>query len=238
MVTTTNRTEDQARALLARPYRRVVQGTAEDGYLAFVPEWPGCVTAGETPAEALALLEDAMTEWAAARIAAGQAIPAPSPMPGEEQTAGYSGQFRLRVPKSLHRDLAEQAEHDGISLNSLVLAALARELGRRENASVRPRSSVKSGGAGRVYVVRPGDTLSGIAQRELGDASRWPELFALNRQELSTYDQVTEALFDQLTEALSPGRVLRLPPASGESSGDTAAHESEPREEPRQKSGS
>jgi nucleoid-associated protein YgaU len=33
----------------------------------------------------------------------------------------------------------------------------------------------------RTYTVQPGDTLSGIAQHQLGDASRWPEIFLLNR---------------------------------------------------------
>ena len=35
--------------------------------------------------------------------------------------------------------------------------------------------------APRIYVIRQGDTLSAIAQQELGDSSRWPEIFALNR---------------------------------------------------------
>ena len=32
-----------------------------------------------------------------------------------------------------------------------------------------------------VYVVKKGDTLSGIAAAELGDAARWPDIFTLNR---------------------------------------------------------
>jgi nucleoid-associated protein YgaU len=42
----------------------------------------------------------------------------------------------------------------------------------------------------RLYLVRRGDTLSGIAQRELGDASRWPEIFARNREVISDPDRI------------------------------------------------
>ena len=42
----------------------------------------------------------------------------------------------------------------------------------------------------RLYIVRRGDTLSGIAQRELGDASRWPEIFERNREVLSNPDRI------------------------------------------------
>jgi nucleoid-associated protein YgaU len=36
-------------------------------------------------------------------------------------------------------------------------------------------------GSGRVYVVQPGDNLSKIAQRELGDFSKWRQIYAANR---------------------------------------------------------
>ena len=42
----------------------------------------------------------------------------------------------------------------------------------------------------RIYVVRRGDTLSGIAQRELGAASRWPEILERNREVLSNPDRI------------------------------------------------
>ena len=50
-----------------------------------------------------------------------------------------------------------------------------------------------------VYVVKRGDTLSGIAAAELGDASRWPEIFALNKAVLTKPDLIV------------PGTVLVLP---------------------------
>jgi len=51
----------------------------------------------------------------------------------------------------------------------------------------------------RTYVVQSGDTLSGIAQQELGDATRWPEIFALNRGVLGDPNLII------------PGQVLALP---------------------------
>jgi nucleoid-associated protein YgaU len=42
----------------------------------------------------------------------------------------------------------------------------------------------------RLYIVRRGDTLSGIAQSQLGDANRWPEIFALNRDVISNPDRI------------------------------------------------
>jgi nucleoid-associated protein YgaU len=51
----------------------------------------------------------------------------------------------------------------------------------------------------RTYTVQRGDTLSGIAQEQLGDASRWPEIFVLNRDIISDPDEIF------------PGQVLTLP---------------------------
>jgi nucleoid-associated protein YgaU len=42
----------------------------------------------------------------------------------------------------------------------------------------------------RIYVIRRGDTLSGIAQQQLGDAARWPEIFALNRSVITNPDLI------------------------------------------------
>jgi nucleoid-associated protein YgaU len=50
----------------------------------------------------------------------------------------------------------------------------------------------------RTYTVQSGDTLSGIAHQQLGDASRWPEIFLLNRS-------------IRHPDRISPGQVLTLP---------------------------
>lgn len=53
----------------------------------------------------------------------------------------------------------------------------------------------------RTYVVRKGDSLSGIAESELGAQDRWRELFDANRDVLDDPD------------ALHAGQVLQLPAA-------------------------
>ena len=53
----------------------------------------------------------------------------------------------------------------------------------------------------RTYVVRKGDTLSGIAASEMGAQDRWRELFEANRDVLDDPD------------ALHAGQVLQLPAA-------------------------
>lgn len=43
----------------------------------------------------------------------------------------YSGKVNLRMPKSLHRDLVHDAEQEGVSLNQLIVATLARSMGEK-----------------------------------------------------------------------------------------------------------
>jgi predicted RNase H-like HicB family nuclease len=54
--------------------------TAEDGggFLATVPDLPGCMTDGETPEEALANVRGAIAEWIEEAETLGWPIPAPS----------------------------------------------------------------------------------------------------------------------------------------------------------------
>jgi hypothetical protein len=51
----------------------------------------------------------------------------PEPQVGPQRRE-YSGRFNVRIPKSLHAALANEAEAEGVSLNQLVMAKLALRL--------------------------------------------------------------------------------------------------------------
>ena len=54
--------------------------TPEDGgsYMAIVPDLPGCMSDGETPAEAVENVQDAISAWIEAAHDLGHAVPPPS----------------------------------------------------------------------------------------------------------------------------------------------------------------
>jgi antitoxin HicB len=90
------------------------------GWLASVPALPGCMGDGETPEEALVDAERAISEWLDAAKALGREMPGPSAL----------GQWRQRVPRSLHEKLKIVAAREGVSLNSYVANVLAENVGR------------------------------------------------------------------------------------------------------------
>ena len=103
------------------PYRmEIIPDRDEGGYVVSYPDLPGCMSTGETIEEAIRNGEDAKLAWLSA--AAEQGIPVSEP----HQLQSYSGQFKLRIPKSLHRQLAEQAAREGISMNQYCVYLLSR----------------------------------------------------------------------------------------------------------------
>ncbi len=77
------------------------------------------MTEGDTQAEAITMLDDAMTEWLTAKLEDGDPIPEPI------APENFPGKFIVRMKKSLHRDLARRAEREGVSLNQYVVSELA-----------------------------------------------------------------------------------------------------------------
>ena len=103
------------------PYRvEIIPDTIEGGFAVKFPELPGCLTCADTMEEAVRNAEDCKREWLAAAIE--DRTPIPEPMTDED----YSGQFKLRIPKSLHKSLAEHSKAEGISMNQYCLYLLTK----------------------------------------------------------------------------------------------------------------
>jgi len=109
-------------------YPFAIRPLSEDdggGYLIEYPDLPGCMSDGRTPAEAIGNGRDAVLSYLRSCEHHGDAISEPG------SASRSSGQFRQRIPKSLHARLTARARQEGVSLNTLVTAMIAEGLGKR-----------------------------------------------------------------------------------------------------------
>ena len=92
------------------------------GFAIEYPDLPGCISDGNTPEEAFNNGCDAVKSYLLSCVKHGDPFPKPS---------AASGQWRQRVPRSLHSRLVAKARQEGVSLNTLVTAMIAEGLGKR-----------------------------------------------------------------------------------------------------------
>ena len=106
---------------MAMSYRmEIVEDKDEGGFVVSYPDLPGCITCGETVEGAVANALDAKKAWIEAALEDGVEIHEP------DSLEDYSGQFKLRIPRSLHRSLAEHSQREGISMNQYCVYLLSR----------------------------------------------------------------------------------------------------------------
>ena len=154
---------------MALPYRlEIIPDPDEGGFVGTYPDLPGCLTSGDTMEAVAHNAEDAKRAWLTAALQDGLAIREP------ESPCAYSGQFKLRIPKSLHRSLAEHSRSEGISMNQYCLYLLAKndaQYGAYRSPTSTPSNSPHSktpassdysrSGAGVRFVVYSGGSGSG-----------------------------------------------------------------------------
>jgi antitoxin HicB len=92
------------------------------GFAIEYPDLPGCISDGATPEEAVLHCSDAVKAYLLDCVKHGDPVPKPS---------SASGQWRQRVPRSLHSRLVAKARQEGVSLNTLVTTMIAEGLGQR-----------------------------------------------------------------------------------------------------------
>jgi len=88
-------------------------------------ELKGCVAQGESPEEALTELEKNEKEWLCTADEYGIALPENT----ISETPEFSGKLTLRMPKSLHKEIAELAAQDDISINQYIINKLSFKVG-------------------------------------------------------------------------------------------------------------
>ena len=99
---------------------RVTWSPEDSEHVGLCVEFPSLSWLATAPEEALSGIRQMVAETVADMQASGEPIPKPL---AEKH---YSGEFRVRIPPEVHRALAMQAAEQGVSLNRLASAKLAR----------------------------------------------------------------------------------------------------------------
>ena len=126
----TKRNNKNLEEILKRPYSVLITPDPKGGFVAEVPDLPGCITEGDDLDEVFRMIEDAKRIWIETALEKGKEIPEPR----EERK--FSGRFVVRIPKTLHRRLAEMAEKEGVSLNTVVVQVLSEGIAHKETLSL------------------------------------------------------------------------------------------------------
>lgn len=106
-------------------------------WTAQVEELPGCEARARTEAEALAGARAAMADWIA------DALEHDRPVPPPREAATHSGRLLVRMPQSLHGELARAADREHVSLNALIVGILGGAVAWRQPAA--PASTPPAG---------------------------------------------------------------------------------------------
>ena len=115
------------------PYSaRLFWSDEDDCYVAVCPEFEGLSGLGGSREEAVGELSTVIKMVAATLSEENESLPAAAVQPAA------SGQFRLRLPRSLHAQLVNLAKLEGVSLNTLAVALLAQGVAG-ERGRGRPR---------------------------------------------------------------------------------------------------
>ncbi|MDA0352178.1 MAG: toxin-antitoxin system HicB family antitoxin [Chloroflexi bacterium] len=110
----------QAAELAALPYAFVLVHDADGGaWTVTVLEFPGVISEGDAPHEALANGREALEQMIDFLLEQGRPIPEPF------QTREFSGRTELRLNPETHRRAVMLAANEGVSLNRWLSAAVA-----------------------------------------------------------------------------------------------------------------
>lgn len=110
----------------------------DDGFIATAEEFPGLSAFGETREEAIQELEVALGLAIEEYLSSGWPLPEPAVL--EEPVPELpSGEFRARLPRSVHYALIQRAKYEGVSLNTLLITYVVDGLRNRFSPFIQER---------------------------------------------------------------------------------------------------
>lgn len=105
---------------MALPYRLHIEKMEDGNYYAHYYELGQAVAHGDGATIEEAVKEADISKELLFEVMLEDGDPIPEP-----NSHDYSGKLNFRMPKSLHRQLAERAEREGVSLNQLMVYLLS-----------------------------------------------------------------------------------------------------------------
>ena len=116
-------------------YPILIEEIYDEGELLFtasIKELPGLIVYGESLEEVYDEIELAKADWIEANLEWGRKIKEPL----ENSLEEYSGRITLRLPKTLHRDVKERSEIEGVSLNQTMVQLINDGLFKQTQNSI------------------------------------------------------------------------------------------------------
>ena len=120
---------NEIQKIIAKPYARRLVPDEDGGYIASIQEFPGCIADGDNPEEALENLNKAAISWLSSALSTGYEVREPVSF------IGFSGKVALRIPRGLHKQVAELAELEESSVNQLLVSAISHYVAEKNSYS-------------------------------------------------------------------------------------------------------
>ncbi len=118
----------------------------------------------------------------------------------QRQAAAAEAQKQAAAAEAQKQAAAAEAQRQAAAAEAQRQAAAAEAQRQAAAAEAQKQAAAAAApGTVRIYVVKPGDTLSGIAKQMYGKAARWPEIYEANK------DRIKDP------NLIRPGWQLRIP---------------------------
>ena len=115
---------------LSLKYPFILEQDEDGSYFIEYPDLPGCMTCGSTIEDALNMGNDAKKCWIESALNDNDFIPEP------KATENYPDNFKLRLPKTLYKQLSVNANAEGVSMNQYCLYLLAGGISKSAQETV------------------------------------------------------------------------------------------------------